>query len=100
MQRKLEPLFCERLCSSVFLCPCTWAPVAQASIPKKARSWDIFGHRIESNWSIPKKSSMWDCIPFLALMWDTLMDTSIPQHAVMWDTFEGLQKSSKRVQFE
>ena len=25
---------------------------------------------------------------------------SIPQNAVMWDTFEGLKKTSKRVQFE
>ena len=42
MHGKPEPLFCERFCSSVFLCPCTFASIAKGSIPEKAIMWDTF----------------------------------------------------------
>ena len=62
MQRKPGPLFCERLCFSVFLCPCTFAAVAKRSIPKNEAVWDTSGGRLKPRkftikMEYPKKGS-------------------------------------------
>ena len=128
MQRTPELLFFESFCSSLFLCPYTFASIVKASIQRRGcyvgnfeTSYEtatklllsinlLYGILLSTGISINNRNGVSQkrlrC-GIVSHFWSLcgillrgLMDTSIPPTAVMWDTFEGLKKNAKRVQFE